>query len=100
MISQGNLNHDAFSVAYQLKYTLFDFVVSDTPILSCEFPLNFWVGWRGGLIEVGEGRAPFMNQVVTWEDTNFHAVNSIGLATLDNIGVWTINTKDRKSHRE
>ena len=41
----------------------------------------FWISWRGGLIEVGEGTEPSSDTLISWQDPNPVEINSVAVAT-------------------
>ena len=50
---------------------------------SCRQERDFWVGWRGGTVQIGLGTIPGDSSMVSWTDPNPHEVNFVGTASSD-----------------
>lgn len=64
----------------------------DTPgILDGTTFKVFWVSWTGGVIEVGTGTRVGQGGIMSYDDPEHHAINSLSLTTgFDYEGVWSV----------
>ena len=51
-------------------------------VTQCGRRVPYWVGWKGGLVEVGRGLYPH-NRLLEWQDPQPKVITSLVLMTLD-----------------
>ena len=85
------------AIRHRLSYgTGLDAEVETVGILDCQEARGFWVGWAAQRIAVGYGNIPFEAEFLSYTDTEYRLVTSVGLSTgHGSDGDWFIDTQER-----
>lgn len=68
-------------------------------VLSCHQARDFWISWKGGLIEVGTGKEVGHSPIITWDDPEFEPIMFATLSTgLRTKGQWWIDQEQGEAH--